>query len=401
MAINGTGQVGARERRARRGSALVYLTVAMVALVAFASLAVDLGRVQLVRGELQLAADAAARHGAAGLGSGTSAAQANAVNAANDNKADGTPVVLDPNTDIEFGTFNDSTKTFMALTGLAQSGADAIRVTARRTAATGNAVPLFFARVIGRTVCDVRASSVARYQPDLTYRGIVGLNGITMKNNTFVGSYNSATTTSPTPATATSAGSLYSNGSITADNGSNLKGSVVLGPSAPNASGITVSGTTTYAGSALVAPPAAAWNPAANPGGIPQNYTANGNVTLPGGTYWFTSLTVNGNLTFSGPATITANGPVDLNGGLRAYNLIPGNLKIYQIGSYTFGDSDGNNIDLVADISAPSANFVAKNNLTFRGRMVMASIDVQNNAEMYYDAALGGTSGGAKVVTVR
>ena len=58
---------------------------------------------------------------------------------------------------------------------------------------------------------------------------------------------------------------------------------------------------------------------------------------------------------------VTVNGPVEVNGALRAYNLIPGNLKIYQIGSYTFADSDnnGNNIDLVADISAPSATFSA------------------------------------------
>lgn len=394
---------GTTRRRARRGSALMYLTVAMVALVAFASLAVDLGRVQLVRGELQLAADAAARHGAAGLGTSISAAQTNAENAARDNNADGTAVVLAPSTDIEFGTFNDSTKTFTPLTGGAQSSADAIRVTTRRTAASGNAVPLFFARVVGRTICDVRAQSVARYQPDPTYRGIVGLNGITMGTNTFVGSYNSGTTTAPTEATAASAGNLYSNGTISAASGSDLKGNVVLGPSAPNPVGFAITGTTTHTTSPLVASATAAWTPAPNPGGVPQNYTASGNVTLTGGTYWFTSLTVNGTLSFSGPTTITVNGPIEVNGALRAYNLIPGNLKIYQIGSYTFADSDnnGNNIDLVADISAPSATFAAKNNLTFRGRMVAGSISVKNNSDVYYDSALGGSNGGPKVVTVR
>ena len=387
----------------RRGSALMYLTVTMVALVAFASLAVDLGRVQLVRGELQLAADAAARHGAAGLGTSISAAQTNAVNAARDNKADGTPVVLDPNTDVELGTFNDSTKRFTPLSGADLSRADAVRVTAARTQARGNAVSLFFARVVGRTICDVKTESVARYQPDPTYRGIAGLTGIAMGTNTFVGSYNSGTTTAPTELTATSAGSLYSNGTISAANGSDLKGNMVLGPSAPNPVGFTVTGTTTHAANPLPAPPAAAWAPAPNPGGIPQNYTASGNVTLPGGTYWFTSLTVNGTLSFSGPATVTVNGPVEVNGALRASGLIPGNLKIYQVGSYTFADSDnnGNNMDLVADISAPSGSFSAKNNLTFRGRLVAGSVSVKNNADVYYDTALGGGSAGPKVVTVR
>src|SRR5688572_19678299 len=68
------GRARARLAR-RRGSALMYLTVTLVALVAFVSLAVDLGRVQLVRGELQLAADAAARHAAAGLSAGVTTAE--------------------------------------------------------------------------------------------------------------------------------------------------------------------------------------------------------------------------------------------------------------------------------------------------------------------------------------
>jgi hypothetical protein len=388
---------------ARRGSALIYLTVTMVALVAFVSLAVDLGRVQLVRAELQLAADAAARHGAVGLGAGVPAAQANAVSAAGDNTADGTPVVLDTTTDIEFGTFNDSTKTFIAYPVGSQSGADAVRVTARRTAASGNAVPLFFARVVGRTNCDVKAQSVARYTPAVAINGIAGMNGIATKNNAFIGAYNSATTTAPTEAGAISGGSLYSNGSISAGNGSDLKGSVVLGPSAPDVSGISVSGTTTHSNSAIVAPAEAAWAPAANPNGLPQSYTASGNVTLPGGTYWFTSLTVNGTLSFSGPATVTVNGPVEVNGALLAYNLIPANLKVNQIGANTFADSDGNgnNIDIVADVSAPSATFVAKNNLLFRGRLVARSIEVKNNAEMFYDVKLTAPGGSGKVVTVR
>ena len=163
----------------RRGSALVYLSVTLVALLAFASLAVDLGRVQVARNELQLAADAAARHAAAGLETGVATAQANAVAAAADNKADGSPVVLDANTDIEFGTWNNATRPpFTPLTGAARSAADAIRVTARRSAARGTGVPLLFARVLGRESCDVHAVSIARYRPDTSFQGIVGINGI-------------------------------------------------------------------------------------------------------------------------------------------------------------------------------------------------------------------------------
>ena len=382
--------------------ALVYLTVAMVALVAFVSLGVDYGRVQLVRGELQLAADAAARHAAAGLAAGITAAENNAVSAAGDNKADGTEVVLDRAVDVEFGRWDPSTQAFIVLTGAARSGADAIRVTARRTSARGNPVPLLFARVIGRASFDVNATSVARYRPDSSFDGFVGLNGITMHNNTFFGSYNSAVTTTPTEETASGLGSLYSNGAISSGNGSRLKGDAVLGPTAPAIVGPVVTGSTTRMPTTLAAPPEAIWAPAPNPNGLPQNYTA-GNVTLPGGTYWFTSLTVNGTLSFSGPATVTVNGPIEINGALLAFALVPENLLVYQIGTHTLGDSDnnGNNVNIVADISAPSSDFVIRNNLYFRGRMIARSIEIKNNADIFYDAALGSASNGSKVVTVR
>jgi Flp pilus assembly protein TadG len=396
------GRSGLAGRRGHPGSALVYLTVTLVALLAFASLAVDLGRVQVARAELQVAADAAARHGAAGLETGVPTAEANAHAAAYDNKVDGSAVVLNPTTDVEFGTWDSSNKSFTPLAGAALATADAIRVTARRTAATGNAVPLLFARVIGRESCDVHAVSVARYRPDTSFHGFVGINGVTMRNNTFFGSYNSAVTTDPTEATATASGSLYSNGAITAGNGSNLKGNAVLGPAAPAVSGATVTGSTTRMSTTIAAPPQAAWTPATNPNNLPQDYTATGNVTLPGGTYWFTSLAVVGTLTFSGPATITVNGPIDVDGSLLAYQLIPENLKIYQIGANSFGDSqNGNNVDIVADISAPGADVVFKNNLKFRGRLVANSIEVKNNSELFYDAALAGGNDGSKVVTVR
>ena len=390
--------------RARRGgSALVYITAAMVALLAFASLAVDLGHVYVVRSELQLAADAAARYGVTGLAAGVSTAQGYAVDAANDNKADGTTVTLNTATDVEFCNWDKATRTYSVLAGAARSGANALRVTARRTSTNGGAVQLLFARVIGVSSFDVQASSIA-FVDYPTPSGIVGFSSITLNNNAFIAGYNSATDTNPTTSSATSAGNLSSNGAIFGGNNNTLNGSVTLGPSAPNVSGVNVSGSTNRLGANLTPPADAAWAPATNPGGVPQNYVASGNVTLPGGTYWFTSLNVYGSLSFSGPATLIVNGDVDVNGSLLAYNLIPGNLKINQIGTHVFGDDDGsgNNLNIVADISGPNSTFVANNNLEFRGRIVMKSITLKNNAEIYYDVALGGaTGGGATIVTVR
>jgi Flp pilus assembly protein TadG len=45
----------------RRGSSMLYLVAVMAVLMGFASLAVDYGRVQMVKTQLQIAVDAATR----------------------------------------------------------------------------------------------------------------------------------------------------------------------------------------------------------------------------------------------------------------------------------------------------------------------------------------------------
>jgi hypothetical protein len=144
-----------------RGISLLYAMVAMVALTGFVSLAIDLGRMQLAKTELQAATDAASRYGASGLSSGVDAVKARVAAAALENMVDGTPLVIDENNDIEFGTWNSNTKTFTVLTGSAQSTATAIRVTGRRLASRGTGVPLFFGKAFGRNTLDIKASGIS------------------------------------------------------------------------------------------------------------------------------------------------------------------------------------------------------------------------------------------------
>src|SRR3954462_2635270 len=83
----------ARRRRGTRAAfSLVWGIVCMVALLAFTSLAVDLGRVQVAKTELRRAADAAARYAVTGIRDNT--VNAKAVAAAADNTVDGAPLVL-------------------------------------------------------------------------------------------------------------------------------------------------------------------------------------------------------------------------------------------------------------------------------------------------------------------
>src|SRR5947209_17063278 len=145
----------------RNGASLVYMTVAMVIFVGFVSLAVDVGHVRVVKNALQLAADGSARYAAAGFTTGgVTTAQGDAVYSAAQNTADETPVVVNPNTDVEFGTWDSTSRAFTVLSGSSRGSANAIRVTCRRTAATGNPVPLWFAAVLGKPTADVTASSI-------------------------------------------------------------------------------------------------------------------------------------------------------------------------------------------------------------------------------------------------
>ena len=163
---------------AERGMAGVYLVIALVALFALVSLAVDLGRVHVARSELQGAADAAARYAAGGLAAGESrdAVISRALSAARDNKADATTVELQQS-DVELGSWDPATRLFQP----GGTPTEAVRVTARRTSATNNAVPLMFAKVLGIGSCNVTTRAVAACGSRAD--GIVGLDWIDMSSN--------------------------------------------------------------------------------------------------------------------------------------------------------------------------------------------------------------------------
>jgi hypothetical protein len=152
---------GANYTRARgRGAVLVYATVSLVVLLGMVSLAIDYGRLQLAKTELQAATDAAARYGVKSLFGGPSLVRSTVVSAAGENQVNGSPLVIDPISDIEFGTWDSTTKTFTPLHGADEASATAIRVTGRQSAARGNAIPLVFGSLIGQRTCDIKSSCI-------------------------------------------------------------------------------------------------------------------------------------------------------------------------------------------------------------------------------------------------
>jgi hypothetical protein len=144
---------------------LVYVSVLLVVLVGFVSLSVDLGRVQLAQTQLQSATDAAARYGAFGLQNilyGQSAAASNAAVSGLDNIVDGSPLVIQ-SSDVQIGYWDATHRTFTVVTD--PTTANAVKVTAVRSAARGTAIPMTFLKLLGRSSFDIQASSVAMLTP--------------------------------------------------------------------------------------------------------------------------------------------------------------------------------------------------------------------------------------------
>jgi Flp pilus assembly protein TadG len=136
------------------GFAVIYLLVIFTLLCGMVSLAVDYGRVSLDKAMLQLAADAAARHGAEGMPTGHSLANAQAAAAAN--SIEGSPIVLLAS-DVVTGTWSKTTKTFSP----GGTSPNAIQVTAHCSASRGTAIPTLFASVLGVKSCDIHATAIA------------------------------------------------------------------------------------------------------------------------------------------------------------------------------------------------------------------------------------------------
>lgn len=382
----------------RSGMAMIYGIVVITVLIAFASLAVDLGRLQLAKTELRQAADAAARHAVRGIDDNTWRSRAIAV--ASQNKVDGTVVVLSSE-DVRAGNWNaTATPPF----SIARAPVNAIQVSAERTRARGNPIQLWFASLIGMSHADVRTVAVAMTTDFPS--GFIGLNGFQAKNNLRSAGYNSGTNPNPTWETQSGPGMLGSNELITAQN-NEIAGFVVLGPEGTH--NLTLASPATVLAEPIPTPVLDfSGAPSTNPGGVSKNLDVKSTLTLPGGNYYFTSIDVanSSNIHFSGPATLYIDGDVNFaqNNGVYAYNNIPSNLRIFQRGAGTsFGGSNANNITIVADILAPQTAFQVNNNAILLGAAFFNTIDVKNNAEFYYDEALRKSLGvaGAAVVLVQ
>jgi hypothetical protein len=143
----------------RRGAALIYGTIVVIALCAIASLAVDYGRAQMIKGHMQRVCDATAHDYIVLYNSGgTSYANANGPSTYQNSPVNG----ASPRYNVTWGRWNSNSRNFSTTSS---SGDIAVRVTASCTAAGGNPIRLFWAALVGRSTLNVTVNSVAASTP--------------------------------------------------------------------------------------------------------------------------------------------------------------------------------------------------------------------------------------------
>jgi len=401
--------------------AAVKTAVMLSALFGFVSLGVDYGRVQLAKGELQQIAEASARAAVVGLGTSVSQARADAKAVAFANTVDGSPLVL-TDADIELGTWNEQNRTFTVLSGAAEATANAVRVTARRAGSRGTAVPLLFAKVVGKTTQDVSSSAIVMAAPDDENAvGFVGLDGVVMSGNASTNSYESAeepsqvkketkrkrrrsrqSSSTQTEIVGSGIGGVASNQSITISGNVKINGDARPGPtgSFSKSGNASVSGSTAKLSANMVFPAVNPGNAATvnNNASIASKFlNANGDLSVSGnntlnlaaGVYYFKTMSVSGNasLNVNGQVTIYVQQSVSLSGNFYTANNKPSNFKVRVLNNGGSVSLSGNS-NLHVDLYAPTAHVTISGNGSFYGQIVGRTLTSNGNGKLYYDTTL-------------
>lgn len=375
----------ARSVRSRRCAfSSVYVVLLLLPLIGFASLAVDMGRVRLARANLQAGADASARAGVSGLPVGTSTAQSRAVTFAADNTCLNAPIAVSAATDVELGTWDPAKRKFTAIVSTGKANdpirtANAVHVTAYRTASRNGAVRLAVAAIIGKPTADVSTDAVAYITGGPTRFGIVALDSFSAKgNNVTIDSYNAATETYPGVGGFNSNASLASNGGIDMGNG-DVYGDVRagIGQSISQGPNSEITGWRNDLDQTLVYPPAT----------VPANAVPLPSASpIPAGTYKTANLS--GNLTFSGAVTIYVTGNVDLKGNTKVLTSgnLPANLEIDVVGS---GSVDlGGKSMMYAHVYAPQSDIIMHGTPGFFGWLVGKTVTLKGTSDIHYDESI-------------
>lgn len=398
----------------RSGSIAVPAAFCLVIVTAFLAFSLDLGFMATAESDLQNAADAAAISGASVLPD-REAAVAAAQKWAEKHWVGGTKVTLIGEEDVEFGTWDQGSATFMPLAVNSSVTPDAIRVSCRRSSQRGNPLQLFFAPIFGTKSADLTTISVAQKMGN-SCNGIMALDRIYLNDRqagkaSYTDSYDATKGDYYSQAPGKN-GDVCTNGHLTLNGNSFVNGDAKWWERAPTpkADASQVSGEFKSFKYAIDFPEVDPGNaPTVNDNGsIPLSslgnqplvngvFTLTGNnetVTLKPGTYFFNSMTVSGGakVFITGPTFIYTLGTIDLRyGGVINQTLLPINLQFYPLGgnSYFYLPFFG---ELHAVIYSTKADIYLNErkepvNLNFFGKMVGQKILVWDTA-MHVDESI-------------
>lgn len=390
--------------RSRRGAVAVLTAISIVVLIMFATLAVDLGFVRAVCGDMQNSADSAALAGASVLWDAGEAKNSDPAEIRERalemiermHKSQGFDAPDDQI--IEVGSWNPKTGIFVSMEESGTSRPFAVRVVSVR-----KNTPLFFAAIMGKYQTEVTREAVA--QGSGLCSGIWGLRGVRVNGNVLTDSYNSQTVAYDA-ALAGDDGDLCSGRALRISGSVEVNGDAMAGMGydveinggAAEITGFTSSNTQDVTGPTVdlstikfvndnskIPNTQGKKSPWKN-GGI--NLNANDSLTLPPGNYYFNSITMHSGATIitSGATKIYVGGTVDASGaGIVNSSAKPGNLSIISAGS---SFDIGGTFDFYGSVLAPNADVVVHGDVQWYGTLVGGTVWVKGNAKMHVDESL-------------
>lgn len=197
-----------------------------------------------------------------------------------------------------------------------------------------------------------------------------------------------------------------SDGAIKLSGNARVKGNAVAGVGADVESAIVVTDQAVIEGTKSAASSSATLDPVQIPENLinlgPLSLGSQDTLTLPGGTYWYSSISISGDsaVNFTGPTVLYVSGSVSITGkGIATSQNLPSNLLVYVQGSSTISLSGKDNF--YGAVYAPDATVTLSGNAALYGAVVGDVIQDSGKALVRYDEALAGVPGNlSNTVTV-
>jgi Flp pilus assembly protein TadG len=399
-----------RQPPTRRGNIAILSCTLLAIMMGMVAFAVDLGYIAYARTELQRTADAVALAAAAQLPD-TDAAKTDGIAVSTSNSSAISPTLA--NTNFEFGHWSRKTNTFTTPTP-AFRGTNAVRVTIKRTQANGNPLNLFYGRVLGKSTTDVTVTAVG-----FNDRGLcgpfIGITSADIGGNMHTDSYDSDDG-SYAAASASYRGSVCSDGDVKVHGDASIYGDARAGVNGE----VTVDGNPEITGNIgnrvkpldLPSVDASPYEYSNNNSSLPKvlrlNAQGNGNhwvspvdnqgdfklnagdtYNMPGGTYYFRDMLLNGGaiLNITGDVTIYVTRDLTFNGGSFVNNVTnkAENLTINMTGgvaAITFGSP------FYGVLYAPDTDVTISGDADVYGAVVADDLRITGNAIGHYDESL-------------